>query len=104
MGIVMVIWSVQKHEMRAPGLVAKLMGLDSLPAAHRDKHKKGSTKVESRPQKLQKTGQFERRAVTRFGAEALQIKGVLSRSRKHHHPKLAPPVKSPKTFLFQDRN
>ncbi|KAJ6752885.1 PHOSPHATIDYLINOSITOL N-ACETYLGLUCOSAMINYLTRANSFERASE SUBUNIT P DOWN SYNDROME CRITICAL REGION PROTEIN 5 -RELATED [Salix koriyanagi] len=113
--------------MRAPGLVAKLMGLDSLPAAHRDKHKKGSnsvdcdvteekfvdkchcgsdrdglnmvkgsTKVESRPQKLQKTGQFERRAVTRFGAEALQIKGVLSRSRKHHHPKLAPPVKSPK--------
>ncbi|KAJ6371046.1 hypothetical protein OIU77_001538 [Salix suchowensis] len=118
---------VQKHEMRAPGLVAKLMGLDSLPAAHRDKHKKGSnsvdcdvteekfvdkchcgfdrdglnmvkgsTKVESRPQKLQKTGQFERRAVTRFGAEALQIKGVLSRSRKHHHPKLAPPVKSPK--------
>ncbi|KAJ6421415.1 hypothetical protein OIU84_028733 [Salix udensis] len=120
--------AVQKHEMRAPGLVAKLMGLDSLPAAHRDKHKKGSnsvdcdvteekfvdkchcgfdrdglnmvkgsTKVESRPQKLQKTGQFERRAVTRFGAEALQIKGVLSRSRKHHHPKLAPPVKSPMT-------
>ncbi|KAJ6684356.1 PHOSPHATIDYLINOSITOL N-ACETYLGLUCOSAMINYLTRANSFERASE SUBUNIT P DOWN SYNDROME CRITICAL REGION PROTEIN 5 -RELATED [Salix viminalis] len=114
--------------MRAPGLVAKLMGLDSLPATHRDKHKKGSnsvdcdvteekfvdkchcgsdrdglnmvkgsTKVESRPQKLQKTGQFERRAVTRFGAEALQIKGVLSRSRKHHHPKLAPPVKSPRT-------
>uniref|UniRef100_A0A6N2KBI9 DUF3741 domain-containing protein n=1 Tax=Salix viminalis TaxID=40686 RepID=A0A6N2KBI9_SALVM len=107
---------VQKHEMRAPGLVAKLMGLDSLPATHRDKHKKGSnsvdcdvteekfvdkchcgsdrdglnmvkgsTKVESRPQKLQKTGQFERRA------------GVLSRSRKHHHPKLAPPVKSPRT-------
>jgi hypothetical protein len=118
---------VQKHEMRAPGLVARLMGLDSLPAAHRDKHKKvsnsvdcdvteekfvnkcrsgsdrdglnvvkGSEKVESRSQKLQKTGQFERRAVTRFGAEALQMKGVLSRSRKHHHPKLAPPVKSPR--------
>ncbi|XP_073262039.1 uncharacterized protein [Populus alba] len=118
---------VQKHEMRSPGLVARLMGLDSLPAAHRDKHKKvsnsvdcdvtegkfvnkchsgsdrdglnmvkGSEKVESRPQKLQKTGQFERRAVTRFGAEALQMKGVLSRSRKHYHPKLAPPVKSPR--------
>ncbi|XP_061948204.1 uncharacterized protein LOC133671452 [Populus nigra] len=118
---------VQKHEMRAPGLVARLMGLDSLPAAHRDKHKKvshsvdcdvteekfvnkchsgsdrdglntvkGSEKGESRPQKLQKTGQFERRAVTRFGAEALQMKGVLSRSRKHYHPKLAPPVKSPR--------
>ncbi|CAK7344317.1 unnamed protein product [Dovyalis caffra] len=118
---------VHKHEMRAPSLVARLMGLDSLPAAHRDKHKKVSnsvacdvteekrvdnshsgsdrddlnmekcsTKVESRPQKLQKTGQSETRAVTRFGAEALQIKGVLSRSRKHHHPKLAPPVKSPR--------
>ncbi|KAF2282689.1 hypothetical protein GH714_043706 [Hevea brasiliensis] len=84
----------QKHEMRAAGLVARLMGLESLPAVHRGKHKKlsktppcdvreekfvnshsgsdmevvnlekGSSKIESRPQKLQKTGQFERRAVT----------------------------------------
>ncbi|XP_015881451.3 uncharacterized protein LOC107417350 [Ziziphus jujuba] len=116
-----------KHEMRAPGLVARLMGLESMPAL-RDKSKKvnlsdacdnngekkcantysvvdgedvnlerGSTKIESRPQKLQKTGQFERKVVTRFGAEALQIKNVLSRSRKHHHhPKLVPPVKSPR--------
>lgn len=117
-----------KNEMRAPSLVARLMGLESMPAL-RDKSKKvslsdasdnngekkcvnsysivdgevvnlerGSTKLESRPQKLQKTGQFERKAVTRFGAEALQIKSVLSRSRKHHHhhPKLVSPVKSPR--------
>ncbi|KAH8511286.1 hypothetical protein H0E87_008733 [Populus deltoides] len=118
---------VKKREMRAPSLVARLMGLDSLPAVNRDKHKKvsnsvacdvteeklvndshsesdrndlnmekGSTKVESRPQKLQKTGQFERQALTRFGADVLQINSVLSRSRRHHHPKLAPPVKSPR--------
>lgn len=31
---------VKKREMRAPSLVARLMGLDSLPAVHRDKHKK----------------------------------------------------------------
>ncbi|KAF2313799.1 hypothetical protein GH714_013479 [Hevea brasiliensis] len=118
--------ALPKHEMRAAGLVARLMGLESLPAVHRDKHKKvsnsppcevkeekfdncnivseiellnsekGSTKVESRPPKLQKTGQFERTAVTRFGAEALQIRNVLSRGRKHHHPKLASSVKSPR--------
>ncbi|KAL4577560.1 hypothetical protein LXL04_013669 [Taraxacum kok-saghyz] len=36
----------------------------------------------------------DRRNVTRFGAEALQLKNVVSRSRKHHHPKLASPVKT----------
>ncbi|WCJ25359.1 hypothetical protein M5689_007248 [Euphorbia peplus] len=122
----------QKHEMRAAGLVVRLMGLESMPTVNQDKHKKGSNaatfdvkeenfvnnhngsdievvnsdkgciKVESRPQKLQKTGQFDRRAVTRFGAEALQIRNVLSRSRKHHHPKLASPVKSPR--LSASRN
>ena len=117
----------RKHEMKAPSLVARLMGLESMPAVHRDKPKKpsfsdgnvngdenfvgnhggfdkelnlekGGGKQESRPQKLQKTGPFERRVVTRFGADALQIKSVLSRSRKHHHhhPKLASPVKSPR--------
>lgn len=118
----------KKHEMRAPGLVARLMGLESMPSALRDKSKKPSssgnfdngnekfvgthigydkevvnlekrsTKQESRPQKLQKTGPSERRAVSRFGAEALQIKSVLSRSRKyhHHHPKFVSPVKSPR--------
>lgn len=118
----------KKHEMRAPGLVARLMGLESMPAVHRDKPKKpsfsgnydngdekfvgshggfdkeelnlenGGTKQESRPQKLQKTAPFDRRAVSRFGAEAFHIKSVLSRSRKHHHnhPKFVSPVKSPR--------
>ena len=118
----------KKHEMRAPGLVARLMGLESMPAVHRDKPKKpsfsgnfdngdekfvgshggfdkeelnlekGGTKQESRPQKLQKTSPFDKRAVSRFGAEAFHIKSVLSRSRKHHHnhPKFVPPVKSPR--------
>ncbi|KAK9271751.1 hypothetical protein L1049_002114 [Liquidambar formosana] len=118
----------RKHEMRAPSLVARLMGLESMPAVQRDKPKKalgaevyanvdekfegshggsdkedvslekGQMKHELRPQKLQKTGPFEGRAVTRFGAEALQIKSILSRSRKHHHPKLASPVKSPRVL------
>ncbi|PQP92082.1 uncharacterized protein Pyn_30523 [Prunus yedoensis var. nudiflora] len=113
-----------KHELRAPSLVARLMGLESMPAT-REKPKKasftdacdsgektfldnhsgsdraelnletGNAKSESRPQKLQKMGPYEKSAVTRFGAEALQIKSVLSRSRKHH-PKLASPVKSPR--------
>ncbi|XP_062107394.1 uncharacterized protein LOC133818508 [Humulus lupulus] len=120
--------SEHKHETRSPGLVARLMGLESMPAI-REKPKKASLsdacdsevnkfvngfsggcgkegmdlergsikQVESRPQKLQKTGQFERKAITRFGADALQIKSVLSRSRKHnHHPKFVSPVKSPR--------
>ncbi|KAA8530587.1 hypothetical protein F0562_005296 [Nyssa sinensis] len=111
--------------MQAPSLVARLMGLESMPTARQDKPKKASfsefgsnrgekfvsnhsgfskeelnlekgiAKHELRPQKLQKIGLFERRPVTRFGAEALHIKSVLSRSRKHH-PKLASPVKSPR--------
>lgn len=113
--------------MRIPSLVARLMGLESIPASQRDKSKKasfpntcgdgekdlsfdnhcesdrvgsnsemGMPKHETRPQKLQKTGVYERRAVTRFGAEALQIKGVLSQARKHHQPKLPSPLKSPR--------
>ncbi|KAJ1412743.1 DUF3741-associated sequence motif [Sesbania bispinosa] len=94
----------QKHEMRVPGLVARLMGLESIPASQRDRTKNSSfsdgeekdslddhssegdkqrvdlemgvanAKHDSRPQKLQKTGTYERKAVTRFGAEAMQIK------------------------------
>ncbi|XP_061349392.1 uncharacterized protein LOC133294682 [Gastrolobium bilobum] len=109
----------QKHEMRVPSLVARLMGLESIPASQRDRFKKSSfpdsnetdkqgvdlemgvanSKHESRPQKLQKTGTYERKVVTtRFGAEALQIKSVFSRARKykHHHPTLASPLKSPR--------
>ncbi|MED6217357.1 hypothetical protein PIB30_016980 [Stylosanthes scabra] len=125
----------QKSEMRAPSLVARLMGLETIPASKRDKSKKSLhldgfgdevkecksnceldrqgvdseivvMKHDSRPEKLQKTGTDERRAVTRFGAEALQIKNVLSRARKYHHhhhhhqhnhhPKLASQLKSPR--------
>ncbi|KAF4363289.1 hypothetical protein F8388_001830 [Cannabis sativa] len=122
--------SEHKHDTRSPGLVARLMGLESMPAI-REKPKKASfsdaccdnevnkflngfsggsgkegmdmergsmKQVESRPQKLQKTEQSERKAMTRLGADALQIKSVLSRSRKHnHHPKFVSPVKSPRT-------
>lgn len=96
-----------------PSLVARLMGLETMPPGKRDKvsgefrggrkdkvvgDDEETTRQEFRPQKLQKTGMVDRRSVTRFGAEALQIKNVLSRSRKHHHhhhhPKLATPVKS----------
>lgn len=93
-----------KNGVQTPSLVARLMGLESMPPVHRDNlHKSVSNKDEFenqttrqdyRPQKLQKTGMADRRTVTRFGAEALQIKNVLSRSRKHHHPKLSSPVKT----------
>ncbi|KAM7516306.1 hypothetical protein LguiA_005889 [Lonicera macranthoides] len=120
--------SEQKHGMRPPSLVAKLMGLESMPVERQDKIKKppssrivGVDKEENfvsdprglaneerslekreikpdlRPQKLQKTGSSERRPMTKFGAEALQFKNVLSRSRKHH-TKLPSPVKSPKSL------
>lgn len=120
----------QKHEMKAPGLIARLMGLESMPTLNRDKsHKKSkilgsnpdvkdekivnsqcgnsgknldlaksSSKIEPRPQKIQKIEPYDRRMVTRFGAEALQIKSVLSRSKKHHnhHQKFVSPIKSPR--------
>ncbi|CAI9110667.1 OLC1v1010732C1 [Oldenlandia corymbosa var. corymbosa] len=113
--------------MRTPGLVARLMGLESMPTARQNKDnngpssgtadkagekvvdgstrfgreelnlEKGETKQELRPQKLQKIGLSERRQVTRFGTEALQLKNVLSRSKKHHQQKLVSPVKSPRS-------
>ncbi|KAH9616684.1 hypothetical protein KSS87_018365 [Heliosperma pusillum] len=114
-------FEVKKHEMKAPGLVARLMGLEAMPIAVNKSDKcsleddfkgnKGGNfsdglknmelspeKANVRPQKLQKTGVSERRPVTRFGAEALQIRNVLTRSRKSqgNHPKFVSPVKSPK--------
>ncbi|KAL8161152.1 hypothetical protein V2J09_012641 [Rumex salicifolius] len=109
-----------KHEMSSPGLVARLMGLDSLPVVKRqsadespfcgngkpknvglvqrsDKEvvnlEKGRLIKGYQPQKIHKTGLFERRPVNRFGADAMHIKNVLSRSKKRH-PKLTSPVKS----------
>lgn len=122
----------QKHEMRAPSLVARLMGLESMPSVQRSKPKttsicndreekfvnnhsgfdkedlnleKGIAKHESRPQKLQKTALTERRPANRFGAEALQFKTILSRSKKyHHHQKLASPAKSPRILSGSRKN
>lgn len=119
---------VQRQEMRAPCLVARLMGLDLMPLVQRDKTKKpssaasrnvqrhesvavvtggdgdirgshleqGQLRHEIRPQKLQKTALSERQAQTLFAPAGMQFKGVLLRNRKHHHPKLATPVKSPR--------
>ncbi|CAI9758399.1 unnamed protein product [Fraxinus pennsylvanica] len=114
----------QRREMRAPGLVARLMGLESMPALQKEKSKKtsfsgngndkaekiedkicgykgdkvnvekGGSKNELRPQKLLKTGSCE---VARMGAEVLHFTNVLSRSRKLP-PKLTSPVKSPRTL------
>ncbi|MQL74352.1 hypothetical protein Taro_006709 [Colocasia esculenta] len=132
------IHSATENGMCTPGLVARLMGLESMPATVRqDEPRKavdgaasssdsgcyfdgsdtsgsfrhyqdlgleagggsGITKLERRPQKLQKTGFFDRRPVTaaaRVGSEALLFnKTALARSRKRHH-KLASPVKSPR--------
>eukprot|EP01018_Ginkgo_biloba_P028341 Gb_15628 [translate_table: standard] len=123
---------------RAPGVVARLMGLESLPAKdlpehgkefntrppeprplpellHQRKHpdlfhddpldqfnsKKHHSKlngllkkpVEARPQKLQKTGLFEKRPVSKFQTDTLPFKSILSPSKTHN--KLVSPIKSP---------
>ncbi|KAD7117752.1 hypothetical protein R6Q59_005723 [Mikania micrantha] len=88
------------NRVQTPSLVARLMGLESMPPVNHDqppgefREKVVGEIGEFRPPKVQKTGLVDRRSVTRFGAEALQLKNVLSQSRKHHHPKLASPVKS----------
>ncbi|KAK9105789.1 hypothetical protein Scep_022633 [Stephania cephalantha] len=116
------------HEMKAPGLVARLMGLESMPSTPRgrseqasglefgvggenrsasehgfgvsnDQVLKGQAKMDSRPSKLQRTGLFERKPVTRFGAEAMQaiqLKSMLSHRSRKQQPKLSSPVKSPR--------
>ncbi|KFK41100.1 hypothetical protein AALP_AA2G085700 [Arabis alpina] len=118
---------LKKHEMRSPSLVARLMGLDSIPSNHRDKGKKKKPPFlhsdvfdgkednafdRSRPQKMQRTtGVSDRRIVAnKFGSDALQIKNVLTRVRKHHqynshhqHQKLASPVRSPRLHRRNSR-
>ncbi|KAJ0242954.1 DnaA initiator-associating protein [Hirschfeldia incana] len=116
----------KKHEMRPPSLVARLMGLESIPSNHRDKGNKKSKKkkpshsdkchlsdeeeeeeedngldIKSRPQKMQRTICDRRVMVKKFGSDAMQIKNVLTRVRKHQHQGLAVPVKSPR---LQRRN
>ncbi|CAN6933856.1 unnamed protein product [Brassica oleracea] len=112
---------LKKHDMRPPSLVARLMGLDSLPSNHRDKGKKKKPLNQqihdnkdkcglfdeeeeedngidkSRPQKMQRTttSVSDRRGIMgkKFGSEALQIKNVLTRkyNSHHQHQKLASP-------------
>ncbi|KAK4804611.1 hypothetical protein SAY86_004428 [Trapa natans] len=114
----------RRPEVGSLGVVARLMGLDSMPSMGGDKVSCGTKASKSatinkglvrenacwgkghlrqeRPHKLQKTGPSESRAVTRFGAEALQIKGVSSRPKKQSNSKVASPVKS--TRVSSSRN
>ncbi|GAB2216296.1 hypothetical protein Droror1_Dr00024067 [Drosera rotundifolia] len=121
----------KKQEMKDPGLVARLMGLETIPAVQKSRKSsvKGSMVDENhndgqsncsgsfdcefnedalgsekrgerpdwRPQKIRKTGFLsERGSVARFGADALQIKKVMSRLRKPDRHKLDSPVISPR--------
>ncbi|KAG6581163.1 hypothetical protein SDJN03_21165, partial [Cucurbita argyrosperma subsp. sororia] len=103
-----------KNETRVPGLVARLMGLEAMPVTSRDRPKKTGCSnpcdnvekktVEdmnldkARPLKLQKTRNAEEgKVMRRIGAEALQYKSVVSRSRKPPPtPKLPSSTKSPR--------
>lgn len=124
-----------ENSSRAPGVVARLMGLESLPAKEQNNEsnskppetrplpelmrqrkqpeffhevqfdqfnsRKHHAKLngllkksaEARPQKLQKTGLFEKRPVSKFQPDTLPFKSILSPSKTHH--KLASPIKSP---------
>ncbi|KAL9267242.1 hypothetical protein AKJ16_DCAP25712 [Drosera capensis] len=121
----------KKREMKDLGLVARLMGLETIPAVQKGRKSsvKGSVVDENhndeqsncngsfgwelnedalgsekrgerhdwRPQKIRKTGLLsERGSVARLGADALQIKKVISRSRKPHRHKLDSPIISPR--------
>ncbi|KAH0919648.1 hypothetical protein HID58_027308 [Brassica napus] len=122
------VMELKKHDMRPPSLVARLMGLDSLPSNHRDKGNKKKKPLyqihdkkdkcglfeeeedsgcdKSRPQKMPRTtaGVCDRRGVMvkKFGSEALQIKNVLTRVRKQHQKLASPHVRSPR--LHNRRN
>lgn len=115
----------KKPDMKSPGVVARLMGLESMPVVPRDRSKKVSLngtacgkgeklgngtdrsegedqkfakmgeKQEFRPGKFDKMGLSERQQVSRFGAEVLQIKSMLSQPRKNQ-AKLASPVVIPR--------
>ncbi|KAI4387651.1 hypothetical protein MLD38_000068 [Melastoma candidum] len=103
--------------LQAPGLVARLMGLESMPLGqqklrknfHRDQkqekvvRRSGVVRKEDIVEKgetepgsiLPKTRESDRQVATQFGAEALQIKNVLSRSMKHRRQNFSIRVKSP---------
>ncbi|KAK4758361.1 hypothetical protein SAY87_019662 [Trapa incisa] len=112
-------------DMEKPGLVARLMGLESMPSLHKERmdnissHENYDDKAcktgrinqglgieemnlekgrmsNERPRKLPKTGLSETQAVTKHGSEALKIKGVLCEYRKQNPVKLPSPVKNPR--------
>ncbi|KAH7658464.1 hypothetical protein IHE45_17G089500 [Dioscorea alata] len=115
--------------MKTAGLVARLMGLETMPVVYQEKPRKaldselyfdrdeswdcsrldqdlctemgGNGKIDSRPQKIQKTGGFlEKQTVnaSRFSSDAFRFnKSMLAGSKKQHH-KLPTPVKSPRTL------
>ncbi|CAN8243637.1 unnamed protein product [Cochlearia groenlandica] len=137
----------RKHEMRSPSLVARLMGLESIPSNHKkiktkkkpslfseiqdkndycnvthedeeeeeDEEEDNGFDKFTRPRKMQRTKDVcDRRRVlaNKFGSDALQIKNVLTRVKKHHHNhynnnhqtrKLASPVRSPRLHRRNSR-
>ncbi|XP_031491161.1 uncharacterized protein LOC116258152 [Nymphaea colorata] len=106
-----------RTSVRFPGAIGRLMGLETMPTrgfsepASLEPQKlqtqrktsdslyddqcpiSGKKLVECRPQKLQKTGIFERRPVTKSKKEPFQFKSAVSRSRRQHQ-KLITPVES----------
>ncbi|XP_008797631.2 uncharacterized protein LOC103712785 [Phoenix dactylifera] len=108
--------------MRAPGLVAKLMGLESMPVARRENTTNalgskldgtldeaseleeicsetgGHGKAETRPQKVQKTG-----VTSRFSSNDFQFNRNMLSSSRRQHQKLASPVKSPRMFSRRNK-
>lgn len=109
------------EQMRSPSLVARLMGLESMPNVHKsektlvlpggegcfDVREESLVRSPSRRKVVDvddhnedvvvlekgNSGKVERNAVTRFSSEGLQF---LSRSRKQHNPKLGAPLKTPR--------
>ncbi|GLJ10080.1 hypothetical protein SUGI_0121610 [Cryptomeria japonica] len=124
------------NNTKTPSVVAKLMGLESLPPTDlpenaKDANTKSSDlrplpelmnqrkyndffhdeqlfasgkhhakmnelikkSVESRPQKLQKTGLYEKRPISKFQPDTLPFKSILSPSKAHN--KMVSPIKSP---------
>ncbi|XP_010552195.1 PREDICTED: uncharacterized protein LOC104822621 [Tarenaya hassleriana] len=95
-------------EMRSPGLMARLMGLESMPSIHRDKPKKKKSSLSQFGNKISQEDEllvecnvfcnsssssreeasgFEKSRplkIQKHGSEALQIKNVLTQVRKHH--------------------
>ncbi|XP_010549918.1 PREDICTED: uncharacterized protein LOC104820943 isoform X2 [Tarenaya hassleriana] len=94
---------------RSPGLVARLMGLESMPSFSGQDRKLDEHVIReyNPPEDLRFSGSAEpepemvsdRRSVVKFGA-GLHLKDVLSRPRRRqsHHPKLPPQSKRGNTF------